>query len=304
MTAAAIDGSRVEALALDLGESDRFPLAEPPAAGGWRAYVRGVVAELQAAGHALRAARLEITGSIPPGSGLSSSAALEVALARALLALAGSADPDRLELARVCARVERRWVGVNSGLLDQLASLCGEPGMALRIDFRTLDWRVVPLVLGDWKLVTVDSGEVHALAETGYNERRAECERARDQLGLTSLREATAADLGALAPPLGARVRHVIEENARVEAAVAALAGHDLAALGRLLDASHASLRDLYAASTDQVEATVGALRAGGAAGARMVGGGFGGRVLALFPPGLAELPGQVVEPSAGARLV
>ncbi len=176
--------------------------------------------------------------------------------------------------------------------------------MALRIDFATLERSSVALDLGDWELVTVDSGESHALAASGYNDRRAECDRARDRLGLESLRAATLAGLAALPSPLDLRVRHVIEENRRVEAMIAALAGGDRAAAGRLLDASHASLRDLYAASTPRVEATVAALKAAGAAGARMVGGGFGGHVLALFPPGRRPPAAEVVAASAGARLL
>jgi galactokinase len=305
VTATAIGGDEVEAIALDLCEADRFPVARPGPAEGWRTYVRGVVAELRAAGHELEGVRLEITGTIPAGSGLSSSAALEVALCLALLGLAGAEAPDPVELARLCARVERRWAGVESGLLDQMASLLGAPGRALRIDFATLDWRPVDLRLGGWRLVSLDSGEVHALAGSGYNERRAECERARELMGLDSLRAATAADLPALTPPLGDRVRHVIDENARVDAMVAALARDDLPGIGRLLDASHASLRDLYATSTPQVERTVAALKAAGAAGARMVGGGFGGHVLGLFPPGTPPPPdGEVVEAAGGARLV
>jgi galactokinase len=151
--------------------------------------------------------------------------------------------------------------------------------------------------------VTVDSGEAHALAESGYNDRRAECDRARDILGLASLRDASTADLRRLRRPLDARVRHVIEENARVDATIAALDRGDLGGVGRLLDASHASLRDLYATSTARVEQTVAECMAAGAAGARMVGGGFGGHVLALFPPGVRPARGQVVEAAAGAHL-
>jgi galactokinase len=305
VVATAIDGGDVEAIAHDLGEVDRFPVRDPPPAGGWRAYVRGVVAELGAAGHALPAARVEITASLPAGSGLSSSAALEVAVGLALLALAGDADPDRLALARLCARVEDRWAGAHSGLLDQLACLFAQPGAALRIDFRTLERRPVDLALGDWRLVTVDSGEEHSLAASGYNERREECDAARDRLGLTSLRDATAARLAELPPPLHDRVRHVLEENARVEQMVAALARADLPAVGRLLDASHASLRDLYAASTPRVEAAVAALRKAGAAGARMVGGGFGGHVLALLAPDVPVPEGaHEVTPGPGARIL
>jgi galactokinase len=270
----------VEAFAADLGERDAFPLAAPPRAEGWRAFVRGTVAELQAAGHALRPCRLTIEGDLPHGAGLSSSAALEAALCLALVEQPG----DRVELAKLCSRVENEWVGARTGLLDQLAALCGEPGHALRIDFRTLAVDPVPLDLGDWRLVTLDSGAAHEHAAGGYNERRAECAAACEALGIESLRDARSAD--GLPEPLSRRVRHVLTENARVEAMVEALAAGDLPAAGRLLDASHASLRDDYEASAPEVEATVARLERAGAAGARMVGGGFGGSVLALFGPG------------------
>jgi galactokinase len=301
-------GDRILALAVDRGEEESFPLdgGEQRRAGDWTDFVRGTVSELSAAGFTLRGARLEISSDVPEGAGLSSSAALEVALCLALLGVAGAAEPeDRVALARLCSRVENDWVGARTGLLDQLASLCGERGQALRIDFRTLEVRPVPLALEDWKLVTVPSGERHSLAQSGYNERRAECERARTTLGLESLRDARLADLHRLQDPLDRRVRHVIEENARVQATVAALECGDLAEVGRLLDASHASLRDLYDSSTGAVEETVACLHGAGAAGARMMGGGFGGDVLALFPPG-AALPHDArrLEPSAGARLL
>jgi galactokinase len=306
VTATAIAGGDVEAHAVDLGEEDRFRLADPGRdAAGWRAFVRGTAAELRAAGHDLRAARLEITGTVPEGSGLSSSAALEVALALALLALAGEDEPDRVALARLCSRVENDWVGARTGLLDQLAALLGEPGHALRIDFRSLEVTPVPLEIGGWRLVTVDSGDARAHAGSGYNARRRECEEATRQLGLESLRDARERDLARLSEPLDRRVRHVLGENARVDETVAALLEGDLAQVGRLLDASHASLRDLYDASTAAVERTVAALKDAGAAGARMVGGGFGGHVLALFAPGERPPDGtQPVAPGPGARLV
>jgi galactokinase len=270
-----------------------------------RAYVRGVAAELRAAGLPVRGAALEIAGDVPMGAGLASSAALEVAVALALLALSGAEDADRLQIARICSRAENEWVGAQTGLLDQIASLCGRAGHALRVDFRSLDVAPVPLELGDWRLVTVDSGEAHDNAASGYNARRAECAEAARRLGLDSLRDAGARDAARLSAPLDRRVRHVAEENARVEDTVAALAAGDLRAVGALLDASHASLRDLYDASTPAVERTACALRGAGAAGARMVGGGFGGHVLALLPPGVAPPPEAfAVAPSAGARVL
>jgi galactokinase len=306
VTAEALRGDRVEARALDLGEEDAFALADPPRADGWRAFVRGMVAELQAAGHPLRAARLEISGDVPQGAGLSSSAALEAALALALLAVAGAdGDVDRLALARLCSRVENTWVGAQTGLLDQVAVLFGQEGAALRLDVRALRWEPVPLALGDWALAVIDSGAVHSHAASGYNARREECRRAAEALGLRSLRDADLEAAARLPDPLDRRVRHVIDENARVDEAVAALRAGDLPALGALLDASHRSLRDLYDASVPEVEATVARVKAAGAAGARMVGGGFGGAVLGLFPPGATPPEGAVVvEPGPAARLL
>jgi galactokinase len=307
VTATATGGDDVIAVAADFGEDDTFPVADPPRGGeGWRAFVRGVVAELQADGRPVRGARLEISGTIARGSGLSSSAALEVALCLALLGVAGDRDPaDRPALARLCARVENDWVGAQTGLLDQTAALLGQDGHALRIDFTTMDVTPVPLHLGDWRLVTLDSGETHSLATGGYNERRAECDDAAARLDVETLSAAEPEAAAALPEPLNRRARHVLEENARVDATIAALHDGDLEEAGRLLSASHASLRDLYDSSTTAVEATVDRLLAAGAAGARMVGGGFGGHVLALLPPGVA-IPGGAVQvtPGGGARLL
>jgi galactokinase len=201
--------------------------------------------------------------------------------------------------------VENDWVGSQTGLLDQIASLFGTAGHAMRIDFRSLEVIQVPLELRGWTLATIDSGEQHSNAAGGYNERRRECAEAASTLGVDTLSDADRAAAGRLPDPLGRRLLHVLDENERVDAAAAALAAGDLAALGGLLDASHASLRDLYDASTDAVEATVGRLKRAGAAGARMMGGGFGGHVLALFEPGTPPPPdARAVAPGPGAHLV
>ena len=300
VTAKSLDGGVVEAAALDLGEEDRFSAADPARAEGWSAFVRGVVAELGA----LPGARLTIEGTVAQGSGLSSSAALEVALALALLELAGR-SMDRLDLARLCSRVENDWVGAQTGLLDQIASLFGGVDEALRIDVRTLDVQRVPLRLGDWTLVTVDSGEQHSNASGGYNERRRECAEAASELGVELLSEASRAKAQRLPDVLRRRTLHVLDENERVDATVSALHDGDVAALGPLLDASHASLRDQYDASTDAVEATVARLKDAGAVGARMMGGAFGGHVLALYERGIEPPSGaRAVAPGAGARLL
>jgi galactokinase len=299
-------GERVRAHALDLGEHDEFALTDPPPAEGWRAFVRGTVAELQRAGLRPVGASLRIQGDVPRGAGMSSSAALEIALALALLALAGTAEQiSRTDLAKLASRVENEWAGARTGLLDQLTSLYGKREMAMRIDFRTLDVEPAPLELDGWRLVTLDSGERRSNASSGYNQRREECARACELLDVDSLREANPAEVGRLPPPLLQRARHVLSDNARVDGAVAALRAGDLPALARLLNESHASLRDEMDISTPAVEATVRRMLDAGAAGARLLGGGFGGSVLGLLPPGAAVPEGaREVRPCAGARLL
>jgi galactokinase len=316
---------RVHAHARDLKERDEFMLLageDPPRADGWRAFVRGVVAELRRAGLPLAGVDLEIGGELQRGAGLSSSAALEVALSLALLALAGECveatrTPDaatsktgrtylaRYDLARVCSRIENEWTGAQTGLLDQLSSLFGEREHALLIDFAAEEIETVPLRLDGWRLVVLDSGERRALASSGYNERREECARACELLGVRSLREARAEAVTALPEPLRRRARHVLSENERVRAAVAALRTEDLPRVGELLNEAHTSLRDDYEVSTPAVEREIARLQDAGAAGARVIGGGFGGSVLGLFAPGaVPPAEAREVRPSAGARVL
>jgi galactokinase len=281
------DGGEVTAAGLEDG--DRF--------------LEGTLAELRRAGVELPGARLAIEGDLPQRVGLSSSAALCVALALALYGAAGTEPPRPVRLARLCSRVESEWAGQDTGLLDQLASLLGEEGRALRLDMRTLEARPVELNLDGHVLATLDSGASRSLAASGYNERREECRRALELLGLESLRDAD--DASGLPAPLDARLRHVISENERVDAAVAALEGGEPAALGALLNESHASLRDDYEVSVPEVERAAAACMDAGALGARIMGGGFGGSVLALFPPGAALPDGAIsVRAGAGARLL
>ena len=306
--ATAVDDLVIRAHARDLDEQFVFTVTERAREHGWRAFVIGIAAELEALGVDVGGAALEIGGDLPRGAGLSSSAALEVSLCLALLELAGvdADEPGRLELARVCARVENDWVGAQTGLLDQLASLFGRPDAALLIDFAALETiEPVPLRLDGWQLVVLDSGERHTHSASGYNERRAECAEASQRLGVRTLSEADPAAAERLPEPLRRRARHVLSENARVRDAVTALTDDDLPRLARLLDASHASLRDDFQISTPAVEATVTRLRDAGAAGARIIGGGFGGCVLALFAPDAAPPPGALeVRPGPGAHLL
>ncbi len=301
----ALDARRIEALAADLGEEDSFELDDPQPADGWRAFVRGAVAELRRAGVDVRGAHLHISGDVPRGGGLSSSAALEVALTLALIALGDGTEPQRIELAKICSRIENEWVGAQTGLLDQLAALFGEPDKALRIDFRAMSVEPVPLELGEFRLIILDSGEAHEIAASGYNERRAECAEACVQLGIDSLRDATAEMAALLPDPLNQRVRHVLGDNERVDETIAALQRHDLRQVGRLLDDCHESLRDNYEISTPAVEDAVRECKRSGALGARIMGGGFGGSVLALMPPTATPPAGAIeVRPSPGAEVL
>ena len=320
-----LPGRTVEALALDLGERDSFERTDPgePSAvePGWRRFVRGAVAELARLRVRPPACRLEIEGSVPRDAGLSSSAALSVALCTALGALGGDPrQPRGLELAELCARIESDWVGARTGLLDQLAAIEGREGCALRIDFRTLRGRPgatgvrgreppavipVPLELRGHRLAVLPSGASRENAVSGYNERREECQRALELLGTGSLRDADTVDWEALPEPYRRRVRHIVTENARVDAMVAALRAGDLDEAGLLLDASHRSLRDDFEVSVPAVERARERWRQAGALGARLMGGGFGGSVLALLPPGRALPPGALpVEPSGAARIL
>jgi galactokinase len=304
--ATALAERRIEAVALDLeaDTEDSFELAHPQPAAGWSGFVHGAAGELQRAGVPVRGARLRIRGTVPSGAGLSSSAALAVALTLALIGLTDAPELDRTELAKLCSRIENDWVGASTGLLDQLASLFGERDRALLIDFRSFSVKPVALVLHGHRLVALDSGDRHAHAVSGYNERRAECARACEQLGVASLRDATLDVAASLPAPLAERAKHVITENARVLATVSALERGDLGEVGRLLDASHESLRDCYEVSTPAVEAAVGKLRNAGALGARIVGGGFGGNALGLLPPGARAPDGAIeVRPGPGARV-
>jgi len=274
-----------------------------PGLAGDERFLPGTVAELRRTGVEVPGCMLEIAGDLPQGTGLASSSALCVALSLALCAVAEVEPPRPIRLARLCATVESEWAGQQTGLLDPLASLLGEEGRAVRLDMRTLEASPVDLDLHGHALAVLDSGAPRKLAESGYNERRDECRRALELLGVESLRDAE--DGSSLPAPLDRRVRHVISENERVDAAVAALAAGELRTLGELLNASHASLRDDYEVSVPEVERTVEACRGAGALGARIMGGGFGGSVLTLFSPAVPLPDGAVaVRPGRGARLL
>jgi galactokinase len=273
------------------GEEIRLPADRPkdPAVPAWGRYVQGVAGELIRAGVALRGVAAVVGGDLPIGAGLSSSAALEVAVALTLLEAAGQSR-ERREIALQAQRAEVEFVGVRCGIMDQFTVALARAGHALFLDCRTLAHTYVPLPEG-LALVVCDTGVPRTLDDSAYNTRRWECEEAVRQLQRTrpeirALRDLTAQDLAlveGLPAPLHRRARHVMTENERVHAAVAALRRGDGPALGRLLAASHQSLRDDFEVSVPALEQMVAAAAAApGCLGARLVGAGFGGAVLAL----------------------
>ena len=247
-----------------------------------------------------------IDSDLPRGAGLSSSAALECATALALAGLYGVSAP-RAELARLARRAENEMVGVPSGIMDQSASLLGEARHALLLDCRSGESSLVPFdpAGAGLALLVVDTGVRHALTDGRYALRRQECEQAARALGVPSLRDvADAAQVSRIADPvLARRARHVITDDQRVCAAVALLEAGDLAGLGPVLHASHVSLRDDFEISWPQADAAVAAAERAGALGARMVGGGFGGSVIALVPAGSAAVPAALAAGVRPARL-
>jgi galactokinase len=261
---------------LDLGSSVELSDGDPRTVEPeWGRYVAGVVQTLADRGRRPVGIDAVVSSTVPVGAGLSSSAALEVSVALALCDAAGL-ELAPLEIALACQEAERSALGIPSGIMDQLASVSGRAGCALLIDCRSYEVEPIPIP-DELALVVVHSGVARALAGSAYAERRAACERVAESLGLRALRDATP-DQVADNP----RARHVVSENERVLQAAGALRAGDVAALGPLLDASHASLRDDYEVSTPELDALVNALRDAGALGARLTGAGFGGCVIAL----------------------
>lgn len=275
-----------------------FALGDETPRGDWVDYVQGCTRALTTAGFACDGFDALVTSTVPVGSGLSSSAALEVAVLRALRHAFGLALDD-VTLARIAQRAETDFVGARVGIMDQMASSLADVDAALLLDCRSMATELVSLP-ANLDLVVVDSGIRHANVAGDYNRRREECETACAALGVASLRDVGPADLSRierLAEPLARRARHVVTENARVVDAVAALRVGDLARLGALFVASHASLRDDYEVSLPAVDRLVEIATADPAVfGARMTGGGFGGAIVVAARRGEGA--------AAGARIV
>lgn len=282
-------GSTVTSIAADFGDDrDVFALDAPitPVQSDWANYVRGVGQALIGDGVALTGAQMAIAGNVPLGSGLSSSASLEVAVGNALAGIAGERiDPTRM--AKLARQAENEFVGCACGIMDQLISTQGHAGHALLIDCRSLECTPVSLP-GGVSIIIAHSGVRHAHADGEYNARRAQCETAARHYDVGALRDLSVEQLAAGKAGLDdvsyRRARHVVTENARTEEAASALKRGNLVRLGELMAQSHASMRDDFEITIPEVDALAAIMVAslGGNGGARMTGGGFGGCVIAV----------------------
>ncbi len=305
-----VDEPRIR-LVGDDGSTATIELAPlPPPGDAWHDYVAGTAWALREAGQPLHGFDAVLASTVPIGAGPSSSAALEVAAAWAL------SGPDLpalspLEVAKLAQRAENEHVGVRCGLMDQFASACGVAGHAMLLDCRTTEWRAVPLP-DDLALVVIHSGVTHAHGDNEYNERRAACERAvaiiaERHPGVTALRDVDLLMLEAERSRLGARIfdraHHVITENQRVLDAVHALETGDHQALGALMAASQATMRDRYEISCPEIDVLVEiAVATPGVVGSRLTGGGFGGCTVSLVAPDAVESLRRRVERDYPAR--
>jgi galactokinase len=305
------DDRRISVYSVDYNEAGEFSLDDlKNEKAGWIEYLKGTAWSLQDAGHQLVGWEGVMQGDVPLGAGLSSSAALEMATARALAA-AGNLDWNPAKMALLGQRAENKWVGVNCGIMDQLISAAGRENHALLIDCRTLDAQPVPFPPGV-AVVVLDTSTRRGLVDSAYNERRAQCETAAKFFGVTMLRDVTMAQFqertgGAEAPACCScccssrghtglddvtrrRALHVIGENERTVQAAAAMRRGDAVETGRLMNESHRSLRDDFEVSSDALNAMVECAAAHPACyGARMTGAGFGGCAMALIRAEAAE---------------
>lgn len=279
---------KVHLHAMDLGESVVFDLDNMDAARpeGWGRYPYGVAAVLMREGIALRGVDGVLQGTVPIGAGLSSSASLEVAVATMLLALS-EAEIAGPVLARLCQLAENEYAGVHCGIMDQFISCLARPRSALFLDCRSLAYETIPFEALEYALVIANTNRPRGLVGSAYNERRQECEEGSRRLGVAALRDVTPPQFETgkdrLPAEIARRCEHVVYENDRVLRSVEALKGQDFLTLGRLMNASHDSLRDLYEVSCTELDCLVEiARKCRGVVGSRMTGAGFGGCTVSL----------------------
>jgi len=291
-------------IAEDGGRMREFRLGAEARTGAWIDYVQGVTQALAAAGYAIAGFDLRIESELPLGGGLASSAALEVSVLRGLRELF-TLQIDELELARLGQKAETDLVGAPVGVMDQVAASLGELRHALFLDTRSLAVRRIALPV-EIEFAAIDSGVAHDHARGDYRQRRAECERAARLLGVAALRDVDPEDqalLDQLPAPLDRRARHVVTENRRVLEAVDTLLARDFAELGRLLRASHRSMRDDFEISVPEIDLLVElACSEPSVYGARLTGGGFGGAVVMLARAGEGEKAARRVAAAYDAR--
>jgi galactokinase len=274
---------------LDFETDSVFDLHSLTKGKGWVEYVKGVAHEMTGAGYDLRGFDGAIAGDIPRGAGLSSSAAVELAAARAFAA-ASNIEWDALKMAKLAQKAENEWVGVNCGIMDQMASAASREGHALFLDCRSLETRHIPLPKGI-SVVVLDTSTRRGLVDSAYNERRSQCEEAARWFGVKALRDVDASQMleaqnekyDGLSGEAFRRARHIVTENARVLEAIEAMKNGDAKRLGELFNASHESLRDDFEVTNDALDIMVECAREQeGCYGARMTGAGFGGCAAAL----------------------
>ncbi len=277
---------QVELYSLDFDQLVSFSLGHfEKSEAGWLEYVKGITWVLEEAGQRLTGWTGVVAGDVPIAAGLSSSASIELATARAFATTSGL-DWQPAVMARLAQRAENQWVGMNCGIMDQMISAAGVAGTALLIDCRSLETENVPLP-PDTVIVVLDTATRRGLVDSAYNERRKQCEAAAQFFGVPALRDVTLAEFERRAAELDdltrRRARHVISENERTLAAAKAMKAGDAAALGQLMNASHTSLRDDFEVSSDALNVMVQSAQAQpGCYGARMTGAGFGGCAVAL----------------------
>ncbi|MCB9418225.1 MAG: galactokinase [Ardenticatenaceae bacterium] len=276
---------RIHATSLEQTEPVDFALADIQHSGGWGEYVKGMAKMLLDSGHDLAGWESILTSDVPVGSGLSSSAALEMAVGCAFAVVSGFPF-DGNQMARFGQRTENEWVGANTGIMDQMISANGQAGYALLIDCRDLATQPIPLPSGTAVLI-MDTMTRHSHTESGYNERRQQCEAAAAYFEVSALRYVSITEFLAheteLELPIRKRARHVVTENLRTLNAVKAMRNNDAPLLGQLMNESHASLRDDFEVTNDELDIMARTAQAQpGCYGARMTGGGFGGCAVAL----------------------
>jgi len=278
------DDAKVRVRSLDLGVDSAFDLLSLTKGEGWLEYIKGIAFQLQKAGYGLKGFDAMMTGDVPRGAGLSSSAAVELATARAFAAVSGFTW-DAAQMARISQKAENEWVGVNCGIMDQMASAACEAGYALFLDCRTLEYQHAPLP-ENTSVVILDTSTRRGLVDSAYNERRSQCEEAARWFGVKALRDVSVEEFEKSSGPsevVMKRARHIITENARVLEAVKVMKAGDVKRLGELFNASHNSLRDDFEVTNKALNQIVECAQEQPACyGARMTGAGFGGCAVAL----------------------